>query len=446
MKKSWHLNRRTFLRGSGIALSLPFMNVMTFGNEIKVLEKLPKRAAFIFFPNGASMPSETHQNYKDWYYFPEKQANGYRLRENHKFLKPIQDEVSFLSGLSNPENRKMRAHVGPTGFLTTKGIDLKSKNTISIDQEIVNKLNLGSKTPVKTLVMSTNGGVGKLARSQTLSFNESGDAIPALSKLSSIYESMYSITKPGALEKIQNRQNLLDTVLIDAKDMRKKLGKEDAHKLDEYLATVRQVEVNIERNKHFIKNWQNKFKDRPKINLDFKFTDFENYIKTIYDLIYISFKADITRTATYQISREDASPTNNISKFVGLSKGLHELSHSANKGEDGYKDWGLWDQFLSNQLARLISRLKSTKEGDGTLLDRTLIFHGSATGKTHHNYNYPIILAGGKRMGHKAGQFLSFDEEKVALADLYVHIGQAMGADIDKFGDSTGFRMSELFN
>ena len=110
------------------------------------------------------------------------------------------------------------------------------------------------------------------------------------------------------------------------------------------------------------------------------------------------------------------------------------------------KNWGLWDQFVAKQLAFFIDKLKNTREGDGTLLDRSLIYQGSATSKVHDPHNYPLILAGGKKMGHKAGQYVKYDEKKNALSNLYVRMGQAMGAPIEKFGDSTGISMSELFS
>jgi hypothetical protein len=445
MKKSWHLNRRTFLKGSGLSLSLPFMEAMAIGNESKALDELPRRAVFTFFPNGASMPPKTHANYKDWYYFPEAKGTGYTLRENHKYLAPVQDHVSFISGLSNPQNRTLRPHVGPTGYLTTHGIDLKSRNTISIDQAIVNNLKLGDQTPVETLVCSTIGGTGNLGRTRTLSYNALGNPIPALNNLSDIYEKMYSAASPKALERIKNRQDLLDTMLVDAKDLSRKLGKEDKVRLDEYLAIIREVEKKIARDKLWAKIWMKKRGAAPKVDLDVDFKDVENYMQTLYDLIYISFKGDITRTATYQIAPEDASAVVNLSKYIGLPHDLHKLSHNSNKGENGYKDWGMWDQFLMKQMAYLVKRLESTQEGDGTLLDRTLILQGAATGKLHKNYDYPLILAGGKKIGHKGGQFVEFDEDKNALADLFLRMGQSMGANMETFGDSTGASMSELF-
>ena len=99
----------------------------------------------------------------------------------------------------------------------------------------------------------------------------------------------------------------------------------------------------------------------------------------------------------------------------------------------------------SRQLSYFLNRLKETPEGDGSLLDRCLVFQGAATSRVHDNTNYPLILAGGKQLGHKAGQFVAYDEEKNVLSNLFVRIANAMDVPIEKFGDSTGISMSELF-
>ncbi len=171
-----------------------------------------------------------------------------------------------------------------------------------------------------------------------------------------------------------------------------------------------------------------------------------NYIRTMYDLMYLAFKADITRVATYQLASEGGTaPTNNLSKQIGMKKDLHQLSHSAAKSSDGFKDWGLWDQFVARQLAYFINRLKETKEGDGSMLDRCLVFQGAATSRVHDNTNFPLILAGGTQMGHQAGQFITYDEEEHRLSNLFVNVANAMDVPINSFGDSTEISMRELF-
>jgi len=443
--KSWHLPRRTFLRGTGVSLALPFLNAMAVGREQQTLKALPKRAAFIFFPNGVSLPSEKDPQHEQWFWFPKGEGRDYEFRTSQESLNPYREDISVISGLSHPLNRNSGdAHVNPTGFLTSKEI-VKGKttlNSISIDQVISNFH--GGKTQLTSMPLSTVGGVGNISRTYTLSFDKEGKGIPAWSNLKEIYERMYAASSPVARARLQKKTHLLNEIYKDAKDLKRNLGKQDQATLDEYLASITELEKKVANDKLWATRGEQLAP--PEMNLDIEFTDVEHYIQSMYDLIYLSFKSDITRVATYQLASEGGTaPTNNLSKHIGIAKDLHQLSHSAAKGEDGFKDWGLWDQFVARQLSYFLNRLKQTPEGDGSLLDRCLVFQGAATSRVHDNTNYPLILAGGKHLGHKAGQFVAYDEEKNVLSNLFVRIANAMDVPIEKFGDSTGISMSELF-
>ncbi|MCA9177169.1 MAG: DUF1552 domain-containing protein, partial [Planctomycetales bacterium] len=231
---------------------------------------------------------------------------------------------------------------------------------------------------------------------------------------------------------------------VNARDLKRNLGQQDQARLDEYLASITDLENKIANDRLWAEQASRAVP--PEINLEIDSSDVENYIRTIYDLMFLAFRADITRVATYQIASEGGTaPTNNLSKRIGIKKDLHKLSHSAGKTPEGFKDWGLWDQFIARQLAYFIGRLKETREGDGSLLDRCLIFQGAATSRVHNNSNYPLILAGGRSVGHQAGQFIAYDEQKNALSNLFVRIANAMDVPIETFGDSNGILMSELF-
>lgn len=443
--KSWHIPRRTFLRGAGVSLGLPFLNAMAAGNEAKAIAALPKRAAFIFFPNGVSLPPAGDPQYEDWFWFPKGEGGNYEFRTSQAALNPYRDDISVVSGLSHPMNRNSGdAHVNPTGFLTSKEI-VKGKttlNSISIDQAVAN--HHAGKTQLDSMPLSSVGGVGSIRRNYTLSYDKDGKGIPAWSNLKAIYERMYVANSPAAQARLKEKTHLLNEIYTDAKDLKRNLGSEDQATLDEYLQAITELEKKIENDRL----WSQKaaVAAPPEIELDIEFSDVQNYIRTMYELMYLAFKSDISRVATYQIASEGGtSPTNNLSKRIGLSKDLHQLSHAAAKDDEGFKDWGLWDQFVAQQLAWFINRLAETPEGDGRLLDRTLIFQGAATSKVHDNTNYPIIMAGGKQMGHKTGQFITYDEEKNRLSNLFVRIGNAMDVPMENFGDSNGVPMSELF-
>lgn len=443
--KSWHFPRKTFLRGTGVSLALPFLNAMAVGHEEQALKALPKRAAFIFFPNGVSLPAEKDPQFEDWHWFPKGEGRNYEFRTSQQALNPFREDISVVSGLSHPLNRNSGdAHVNPTGFLTSKEM-IKGKttsNSISIDQ-VISNAHLGQ-TQLASMPLSTVGGVGNISRTYTLSFDKDGKGIPAWSSLKQIYEQMYGASSPAARARLKEKQNLLNEIHADARDFSRRLGKEDQATLDEYLSAISDLEKKIENDRLWAE--QGAAAAPPEMNLEIEFTDVENYIRSMYDLMYLAFKADITRVATYQIASEGGTaPTNNLSKRLGMSKDLHQLSHSAAKTDDGFKDWGLWDQFVARQLAYFIGRLKNTKEGDGTMLDRSLVFQGAATSRVHDNTNFPLILAGGRQIGHKAGQFIKYDEQNNNLANLFVRMANAMDVPIESFGDSTGVSMSELF-
>lgn len=443
--KSWHIPRKSFLRGSSVTLALPFLNAMAVGQEERALKSLPKRAAFIFFPNGVSLPPERDPQFEDWSWFPKGEGRDYEFRTSQQALNPFREDISVVSGLSHPLNRNSGdAHVNPTGFLTSKEM-IKGKttsNSISIDQ-VISNAHLGQ-TQLASMPLSTVGGVGNISRTYTLSFDKDGKGIPAWSSLKQIYEQMYGASSPAARARLKEKQNLLNEIHADARDFSRRLGKEDQATLDEYLSAISDLEKKIENDRLWAE--QGAAAAPPEMNLEIEFTDVENYIRSMYDLMYLAFKADITRVATYQIASEGGTaPTNNLSKRLGMSKDLHQLSHSAAKTDDGFKDWGLWDQFVARQLAYFIGRLKDTKEGDGTMLDRSLVFQGAATSRVHDNTNFPLILAGGRQIGHKAGQFIKYDEQNNNLANLFVRMANAMDVPIESFGDSTGVSMSELF-
>lgn len=440
-KKSWHLDRRTFLQGTGVSLALPFMNAMAVGSEKKALKSLPKRSAYIFFSNGVSMAPEGHAAHDDWHWWPKGEGRNFEFRQNLASLNPYRKDLTVISGLSNPLNRKMDPHHSPSGFLSCKQM-VKGKtknNSITIDQEVAR--HIGNQTQLSSLVLSTAGGVGQPTNPDTISCNARGKWIPAMSNLRAIYQRMYMANSPAAKARLLKQERLLNEVYGSAKDMKRRLGTEDQATLDEYLTSVTDLEKKVANDKLWLtRAAQNK---PPKMNLNATYKDVENYVSSIYTLIYLAFKADITRVASYQWAPEGSKPANQMSLFIGLSKEVHALSHG--RAANAFEEWGKWDQFIAKQFAFFINKLKETKEGEGTMLDRTLLFQGSGISRNHWNYNYPLILAGGRKLGHKSGQYIKYDEEKNALSNLYVRMGQALGAPVEKFGDSTGISMSEIF-
>jgi hypothetical protein len=232
-------------------------------------------------------------------------------------------------------------------------------------------------------------------------------------------------------------------VLEHSHALRRELGTVDQQKLDEYMTSVRQIEQRVERSEQWLDV------PKPKVNatglhLSADDTTPRELIRTMYDLLYLAFQTDSTRIATYQLGNMNGA-TSIAGKFpqlMGMADTLHSLAHNARKGDAGAEPLGRWDHFLTEQLAYFLERLRSTPEGDGTLLDSTVLLYGSSNSQTHVNANYPLILAGGRGMGFRHGELRKFSED-VPLANLFVTFLGKFGLGADSFADSTG-EMSEV--
>ena len=262
-----------------------------------------------------------------------------------------------------------------------------------------------------------------------------------------------------AARRLALSQSALDDLLADARSLRRTLSGRDQKTLDEYLQSVRDTEIKVEK----AKRWMNiplPKVDVDHLKLDITPEDPKVYLQTMFELIYLAFKTDSTRVATYQLGRENGV---GISDYLARAVGFnltHQLSHNT-KNPGGWKNFGVYCRFISEELGRFISKLKTTPEpaGKGNMLDNTLVLFGSASSAFHLSRNYPLILAGGKNMGFKHGQYLNYagdnpaggpwnggrepwqkevTHEDIPLSNLFVTMLQRLGVKADKFSDSTG--------
>lgn len=436
-QKSWHLDRRTFLRGSGVALALPWLEGMAWAKATEVLA--PKRLACVYFANGVSLPPAKHQDHEKWHWFPLGEGKDFRFTQTLQSLEAYREDLTVLSGLSHPLGRKLVGHA--TGDIWLTGGDVrgtKYRNSISIDQQAASVF--GEHTRIPSLVLSSNGGVGYKTRTATVSFDRQGQAIPAESMPRQIFERLFGQADGSSLkqqkQQILQDKRLIDLVMAESKSLRRNLGQNDRRKLDEYLHSVDEVEDRINRTEAWLGTPRPKV-DASEVNLEADQRGPEDYIRTMFDLMYLAFQTDTTRVASYQISQEDGKGLSD--KFPALAlnlSGHHGLSHGTGK-QGGFENWARYDQFLAEQFAYFLGRLRSTPEVDGTLLDNSMILYGSATSTTHNARNYPLVLAGGKHMGLKHNQFLTFSE-KVPLSNLFVSMLDRLQVPVEGFADSTG--------
>lgn len=389
------------------------------------------------FPYGVAVP-KADDPARQWGWFPTGEGKDYQLTNVLRPLEPLMDDVSVFSGLSHPRCRTMNGHDTGDTFLTGNSLAPGTyKNTVSLDQLAAS--HLGQDTRLASLTVSTDGGIGPRTRSTTLSYSEKGQPIPALADPKLIFQRLFGQDHASQRDRarLENSGSILDLVLEQSGDLKRTLGRGDQAKLDEFETSVRDVEQRVERAQQWLEIPLPEV-DASHIALDSDPEAPKDYIRAIYDLLYLAYQTDITRVSAFQLGSYGPTLARTFPGCLGLEANWHSLAHKAGK-KGGPEAIGKFDQFLAQNLANFLQRMKDTPEGeDGSnLLDRTLVLYGSSNSKTHQNRNYPLLLAGGKDFGLKHNHFLRF-EEKVPMSNLFVSMLQALDVEAESFVDSTG--------
>lgn len=455
------VDRRRFLRGSGVALALPVFGTFSDSKSLaSENRKNPKRLACFYFPDGVPMPLPEDPAYQDWAWFPHGNGDEFTFTKCMETLQPLKNELTVLSGFSHPKSRSVHGHNNADQFLTAArlgGGDRQYTNTISLDQEYVK--HVGDETRFASLVMSTDGGTGTARGTHTISFDRNGRPIPAEHRPKQIFDRLFVTSDADSARRLARSRSALDDMLADAKRLRRSLSTDDRRALDEYLDAVRQTEFKVEKAKRWL-GTPLPTVDSDRLNLELTTDEPREYVQTMFELIYLAFKTDSTRVATYQIGRENGvGRSDHLARAVGLNT-AHQLSHET-KNPNGWKNFGTYCRFLNEEYGRFIAKLQATPEpaGTGSMLDNTLLLFGSASSAFHLSRNYPLILAGGKNFGFKHGQYINHaganfqggpwlgkrepwqleaKGEDIPLSNLYATILQRLDTGSDSFADSTG--------
>lgn len=457
-RKNWLLDRRHFLRGAGAAIALPFLDCMSAGASVPKADK-PRRSVFVYIPNGVNVLTWQITKAGVDYAFPEPMKP---LEKHRAILTPI-------SGLHHP-NGIGQAHVCADTWLTAAKIGQDGgayKNTVSADQVIAEVTSPHTRFP--SLELSIASGVGQPNNSNTLSFSRDGIPLPAEDNPRTVFQRLFG-EEPGGIDqrrrKLDRRHSVLDTVLGDARSLKSNLGESDRGKLDEYLHSVREVEIRTER----LDAWLNV----PKPKVDAPTTErltrnvprqqAGEYYRTMYDLILLALRTDMTRVVAYMSGTEgNGLPLPEL----GISQSRHELSHHSGDPEIMAR-LSRSDAFLAAQFSYFLDKLIETKDGEDALLDRTMVLFGSGMsyGHSHGNANLPTILAGGVGLGLKHGRHIDYNlpiiksynlndagghynlchkpvDGKARLTNLLLTMLQQMDVKTESFVDSLG-PISEL--
>jgi hypothetical protein len=400
----------------------------------------------MYFGFGVSLPKEDGEQAK-WRWFPNGAGRDFQFNESLQPLEPHRRQLTVLGGMSHPNGRRMGGHDTGDTFLTGSLLTSKFlRNTVSVDQIVAQQF--AEQTRFPSLVLSTDGGVGEPTRSSTLSYDHQGRPVPALNQPQQIFDRLFGAGDANFIaqqRRLASTSGMLDRVLEDSRTLRRRLGNQDREKLDEYLASVRQIEQRVERSQRWLEIPRPELRDeeRDMLHLDADDQAPLLFIRTMYDLIYLAFRTDSTRVATYQITNmaDASSKAGKFPQLEGFKGSLHNLAHGWNKPE-GAEKLGQWDRFMAEQFGYFLDRLSAAQEADGSVLDNSVVLYGSSNSTTHTNSNYPLLLAGGGNLGLEHGRFLKYGDD-VPLSNLFVTMLQCVGAERESFADSTG-ALSEL--
>ncbi len=438
-----HIDRRTALRGLGASLALPLLDAMLPSSLLGAAPGIPspRRLAILYVPNGIHM--------EDWK--PKETGANFTLPATLKPLEPFKDQLLVLSGLTVDKARPNGDGPGDharamSAFLTgcqprkTAGADIKVG--ISMDQLAVRDIGHATKFP--SLEIGTEGGrqAGSCdsgyscAYSSTISWR--GEASPVAKETNPrlVFQRLFSIAgKPGdaaAFRQSAYRRSLLDFVAEDAQALKRRLGSSDLRKLDEYLTGVREIEQRMARleKAEDVPGAPEGVTPPPAVTKNMR-----EHLRLLGDMMVLAFQADLTRVCTFVFANEGS---NRPYREIGISEGHHDLSHHGRKPEKMSKIQQI-NHFHIEQLAYVLSRLKSIQEGGRSLLDSCMIAYGSGNGdgNRHNHDDLPILLLGRGGGTIKSGRHVVYPRN-TPLNNLWLSLLDRMGAKVDQFGDSTG--------
>jgi len=436
------LDRRSMLRGLGAMIALPYLEIM--GGRVLAGEKSnkkdPSRLACFYIPGAI--------NHYNW--FPKDTGFNYTLSPSHAPLERHRADFSVVSNLLHIQGR-ISGHEHPYNWLTGTNIKITPgtiTNTISMDQVAARHL---GPTYMPSLALSWRDGVG----TSTLSRNAMGADIPALASYQTIFERLFPPADRAQIKEAQARvaqdRSVLDTTVDGMKSFQAKLGYSDRLRVDQYLESIREVEKRLVDKDKILDQGRPKF-DEAAVRLQPQGKNtMKEHIEMLMDLIVLAFQTDMTRVITHCLGGEGGPNYDDYkdwSKLAGAPlRGAHDVHHkgSGERGADNpdTKVLGHRDLMLCTSFARLIDKLKAVPAHDGTLLDHTVLLLGGSQVSSHSGGNFPMLLAGGKKLGFKHGQHLKWPGSTKPASDLYLTILQQLGCPEKSFKESTG-PISEL--
>jgi hypothetical protein len=436
------IDRRHMLRGIGTALALPLLGCMRPARSVGVAAAAavrPRRSVFLYLPNGV--------NNREWQIVGS--GRDYRLSPTLSVLEKHRDQITPISGLHHPHGLGNH-HNCKTIWLTGGKIGDTERNTISVDQLMAEKM--APHTRFASLELSNQG--------RSLSWNADGIQLPAEANPDVVFRRLFAEPEGGVAaqrRRLDRQQSILDAVLDEATSLRGRLGADDRGRLDQYLTSIREVEVRSQRAEQWLEVPRPRVdpEQASRLSQDVSLSRLGDYLRTMYDLIVLAFQTDTTRVVTFSTGDEG---TGLAIPEIRISQDRHALSHHGGN-PTRLADLAASDRFNVQQLSYFLDRLREVCDADGPLLDSSMVLFGSgmAYGHSHGNANLPLVLAGGSALGLRHGSHVDFNtaagftdyekalvgichtpvDAKARLSNLLVTMAQRMEVNVERFGDST---------
>ncbi len=430
------LSRRAVLRGMGTAVALPFLDAMT--PALRAAAKPPVRMAFVYVPNGIIM---NHWN-------PDYEGKLGALPRILKPLEPFKDDLLLLGNLTHNGGRALLDGPGDHGrccgsYLTGVHprktlVDIKAG--ISCDQIVANQIGGQTRFPSLEVGIEDARQAGdcdsgySCAYTNNLAWKSDTQPLPPVLDPRKFFERLFgdgaSVTPEERARRSRYRRSILDFVVGDTRQLKNGLGPSDQRKLDEYLSSIREIEVRLEKAE----------KDNAQINPGMEKpygvpADFAEHFKLMTDMLTVAFQADLTRVVTFLVTHEG---TSRPYRELDIADGHHPLTHHRNDPEMVEKVAKI-NCYHVQQFAAWIEKLKSAREGDGSLLDNSMIVYGAglSDGNRHTHEDLPTLIAGRGGNAFRTGRRLVARRE-TPMCNLFLTMMDRMGVRAEDFGDSTG--------
>jgi hypothetical protein len=438
-----HLSRRTLLRGTGVALSLPLLDAMIpAATALAQTAAAPRlKAGFFYLPHGAIMNNTPYG--AEWdHWTPRGKGADFKLSTILSSLEKHKDYVTSFSELENVASAGSVHTINPATWLSNVRPDSSvpgANMAVTLDQIIAS--HIGQDTPLPSLELAAEttvqaaacgGGAGGCYYSSTLSFQNARTPLPMEYNPRKVFLNLFGEgdTPEERTAVTHQTASLLDLIGERTQELKKSLGSSDKVLLDGYLDSVREIERRVQ---------MASARDLSELDLPTapvgELSNFAEQVPLMFDLIALAYQAGLTRVASYIMVAEGTNRTYN---FIGVPDAFHPLSHHANDKSRLEKLVKIQSWHME-QFAKFVDKLANTPDGDGSILDHSLFLYGSnmSNSDRHNNYPLPNIVVGKANGSIRGGQHLELPV-KTPLANLHLTLLERAGIEAASFANSTG--------